>query len=416
MGKIKDRFKKLFTNSADISPELGEKDILEWLGIDQEDLKAKNSAVYFTCLKILSESLGKMPIKYYQKTEKGKRQVHGAPLHMLLSVRPNAFMTPTTFWGTVENNINHYGNAYVWIRKRRKCYGAEVADLWIMPAADTTVLVDDMGVFGGEKGDIYYRYTDRYSHEVYVFDSAEVMHFKNWFSFDGLVGESTRNILKNVISGDLESQSFMNQLYEKGMTASMALEYTGELSDNKVNALRKKYESYVSGAKNAGRIVPIPVGFKLTPLNVKLTDSQFFELKKYSALQIAASFGVKPNQLNNYEKSSYANSESQQLSFLVETMLYKLKQYEEEINYKLLSTDQLKDGYWFKFNEKALLRTDTKTQIEFLSQAINNGIYKPNEARELVDAPWAEGGDVLMVNGNYIPITQIGSQYGKGED
>ena len=28
--------------------------------------------------------------------------------------------------------------------------------------------------------------------------------------------------------------------------------------------------------------------------------------------------------------------------------------------------------------------------------------------------PAKEGGDVLMVNGNYIPITQIGEQYGKG--
>ena len=40
--------------------------------------------------------------------------------------------------------------------------------------------------------------------------------------------------------------------------------------------------------------------YKRQPLDIKLSDSQFFELKKYTALQIAAAFGVKPNQINDY--------------------------------------------------------------------------------------------------------------------
>ena len=68
---------------------------------------------------------------------------------------------------------------------------------------------------------------------------------------------------------------------------------------------------------------------KLNPLNLKLTDAQFLELKKYTALQIAGAFGIKPNQLNDYEKSSYANSEAQQQAFLTDTMLVILKGLEE---------------------------------------------------------------------------------------
>ena len=98
-------------------------------------------------------------------------------------------------------------------------------------------------------------------------------------------------------------------------------------------------------------------------------------------------------------------------------MSYRLKQYEEEINAKALLPQQSKDGYLFKFNEKAILRTDSKTQMENLSKAVNNGIYTPNEAREYLDLPMKEGGNILMVNGNYIPITDVGKQYGeKGEE
>ena len=55
--------------------------------------------------------------------------------------------------------------------------------------------------------------------------------------------------------------------------------------------------------------------------------------------------------------------------------------------------------------------------MENLTKAVNNGIYTPNEAREYLDVPMKEGGDILMVNGNYIPITDVGKQYEKkGED
>ena len=131
---------------------------------------------------------------------------------------------------------------------------------------------------------------------------------------------------------------------------------------------------------------------KLVPLDIKLTDSQFFELKKFNALQIAGAFGIKPNQINDYEKSSYANSEMQQLSFYVDTELFILKQYEEELNYKVLSIDEIDEECFYKFNEKVILRTDSKSQMESLSKAVNNGIYTPNEARSYLDMPSKEGG------------------------
>ena len=108
------------------------------------------------------------------------------------------------------------------------------------------------------------------------------------------------------------------------------------------------------------------------------------ELKKYGALQIAAAFGIKPVQINDYSKSSYSSSENQNLAFLVDTLLFILKQYEEELNYKLLSNKEIADGYFFKFNIGMLLRADMKTQIESITQAISNGLYTPNEGRAVI--------------------------------
>lgn len=393
--------------------------LLEWLGIDASgSRKAINEATYFTCLKMLSETMGKLPLKFYQQTERGRIRAEPSEAARILMTRPNQFMTPATFWTTVEFNCEHYGNAYVWIQTRyRKSgkYGGEYVPVayWPMPTKDVTVLIDDAGIFGNV-GRIYYRYADARSGETRVFRDDAVMHFKTWMSIDGLLGKSVREILAETVDSAAESQKYLNTLYKSGLSASMALQYTGEIDKAKRIALQNEYNSMLSGAKNAGKVVAVPLGFQLQPIKMSLADAQFIDLRKYTALQIAAAFGIKPNQLNDYEKSSYSNSEMQQLSFLVDTMLYRLAQYEQEINYKVLSKKEVLAGFFFKFNEKAILRTDTKTQMDAIRTGVNNALYTPNEGRELLDRPAIDGGDVLMCNGNYIPVTDVGKQWQKG--
>ncbi|HRL57000.1 MAG TPA: phage portal protein, partial [Lachnospira sp.] len=95
-------------------------------------------------------------------------------------------------------------------------------------------------------------------------------------------------------------------------------------------------------------------------------------------------------------------------------MLFVLKQYEEEVDYKLLTELEIKAGKYFRQNEKALLRTDSKTQMEILKEAVNNGLETVNEARRKLDLEDMEGGDVLIVNGTYVKLTDVGAAYKKG--
>lgn len=396
-------------NNAE-SIEMNNPKLLEWLGISSDTPKDKLSeATYFSCLKILSESIGKLPLHMYQKTEKGIIPSDETEKYSLLKLRPNPYMTSSTFWSTVEMNRNHYGNAYVW--KRHK--GSILKDLWIMPSKDVSIVIDDEGIFG--KADkIWYKYRDDKTRKEYIFNHDEVLHFKTSTTFDGITGLSVREILNYTVDGALQSQQFMNNLYKTGLTGKAVLEYTGDLDQSAKERLVKGFEEFSSGSKNAGKIIPVPLGMKLVPLDIKLTDSQFFELKKYSALQIAAAFGIKPNQINDFEKSSYASAEAQNLAFYVDTLLYIVKHYEEETTYKTLPTRLIKLGHHWKFNVNVILRADTKAQMESLSTAVQNGIYTPNEARRYLDQPIDEHGDKLMANGNYIPLSMLGNQYSKG--
>ena len=395
--------------------------LLEWLGVDKSDPKAINEATYFTCLKVLSETMGKLPLKLYEYKDGGGRERADPTIgERLLMERPNPYMTPATFWGTIETACEHYGNAYAWMQTvydRQGKFGGDyyVRAYWPMRSDYVQILMDDAGIFG-DAGKIYYKYSEPEGGREYVFPSEQVMHFKTWLTWDGITGKSVRDILKEMVEGAGSAQKYQKTLYKSGLAAAAVLQYTGDVDKTRRKKLQAEYNELLTGARNAGKVVAIPVGMTLQPLTYKLTDAQFYELKKYSALQIAAAFGVKPNQINDYEKSSYANSEAQQLAFLVDTMLYRITQYEQEINYKCLTREERENGKFFKFNEKALLRTDTAAQVNAITAAVQNGVYTPNEGRAFLDLPNREGGDQLIVNGNYIPLTRVGEAYGKEEN
>lgn len=411
---IKNVFSKVFNKFTNVnlkrdSPNNDE----SWLKIFENEKDLYKEVTYFTCLKLLSETLAKMPLKFYQKTDNGVFVADDTDLSFKLKYKPNNLMTPTIFWATVENNRNHYGNAYVWIRREYipKKYGGDlkIKDFWIMDSNSVSVYVLD-------SGELVYQYTDWITKQVYYFNQDEVLHFKTSSTFDGIIGKSVRDILKDTVSTNLSSQKFLNELNENGVSARLLLTVEADINDNKIAKVKRRLEEFTSGIKNAGKIVPIPDGMRVQPLDIKLTDAQFLEIRRYTALQIAGAFGVKPDMINDYSKSSYNSSEAQQLSFYVDTLQFILKQYEDEINYKLLLNREVKDGYFFKFNEKVLLRTDSSTQAEMLAKLVNNGIYTPNEARRKLDLNGVEHGDRLMMNGNYIPIEQVGQQYKKGGD
>ena len=283
--------------------------------------------------------------------------------------------------------------------------------LWILPSDEVEIWYDDQKVLS-DIPDIYYIYS--HGGKLYKFSSEEIIHVKSSMSFDGIKGIAVKDQLKLTIDGNVKAQKMLNQMYKSGFTAKAVMQYTSDLSETNLIKFKNKIEEFAGSDlddKEVKNIIPIPVGTTLTPLNVKLADSQFVEVKKYSALQIASAFGIKPNQIGDYEKSSYASSESQQLSFYKDTLLYILKQYEEELNYKLLSREEIDKGFYFKFNIAVLLRADQKTQIETLSQAVSNFIYTPNEARAYLDKPAMAGGNRLLGNGASIPVELAGTQY-----
>lgn len=406
-------FRKKVKKSADVK-EWSDSQILDlgkFLGIDisQYDEGRLSEVTYFACLKILSEAVAKLPLTLQKATKNGGvEDAAESPLYNTVRIRPNPFMTPSSFWEAMENNRNHFGNAYALIR-----YTNDTVELYPLSSENMTVKIPQDKRLS-QVTDLIYEYVYPETGETVVFPSENLLHFKSSTTFGGLLGVSVRDKLRMSLDGAKDSQAVLNEMYKSNMTGKAVVQYAGSQEIN--SELSRKFiqdmHDYAQGTKGTGKaFIPIPYGTTVTPLSLRLADEQFLELRKYTALQIASAFGIKPNQLNDYERASYANSEAQQLAFYAETMLSILKQYEEELNYKLLTARQIAEGYRFKFNVAAVLRGDTKAQVESLCQGIANGLYTPNEARRNLDLPSMEGGDRIYFNGSNIAVEDAGAQY-----
>ena len=397
------------TKSAANNEQMTLNQLLNWLGVHDVDRGVLSEATYYACLKVLSEAVGKLPLRIMQTTPNtGVKPMLMHPFYRMLHERPNRYMSASVFWTYMEFCRNHHGNAYAAIDTSNP----KRPQLWPLDPAKMTVYYDDGKKIISDVTDVYYVYSG--PEGSLVFKSEEVLHFKAHQTLDGIVGVSVREQLVNTIQGNIKAQEMVNKMYSSGMTAKAILQYTSDLNEELVQELAKNIENYSTGGlkdKGIENIIPLPFGTTLVPLNVKLADSQFLEVKQYSALQIAAAFGVKPYQIGDYTKSSYSSAEAQQLSFLVDTLLFNLKQYEEEISWKLLTDQDAADGLAAQFNTSVLLRTELQTLVSTLATAVQSFLFTPNEAREKLDLPHIEGGDQLLGNGNAIPVQYAGVQY-----
>jgi len=391
------------------------KALADFLGLDSDaDPDAMQEATYYTCLKIISEAIGRMPVQLTRTTDKGGvEDAEDHPLHDVLRLRPNRFMSATQFWSCMERHRLHYGNAFAWIKgsgTRRDMY-----ELWFMPNEEVEVFYDRTCAID-EVPDVYYFWST--GGRIRVLRSAEVLHMRSSDTVDGIMGIPMIDRLAGTVSGGLSAQEFHNSLISSGMTGKAVLQYAGEINADSEKVFAKNIAKYINGEyadDEIRNVIPIPVGTQLTPLNIKLSDAQFEELKKYNAIQIASAFGIKPQQIGDMTKTSYASSQAQNEAFYTDTLLFITKGYEEEVEYKGLSADDRSSGFHVSFDTSTTLKASFETEVKTLDVAVKGSLMTPDEARRRLKLPTVEGGDVLYANGNLIPLAMAGIQYTSGD-
>lgn len=380
---------------------------LNFLGIDPTNVRGKNAlkvATIFSCFRILTEGVGKLPLKMYHNNQKTNKHY----LYNLLKIRPNPLMSAIDFWKTVEFQRLLHGNALVYMEIDKKT--GFIKGLYPIDWGKVSqILVDDKHITNKE---MWYIIQDK--GVSFKLSSDEVLHFKG-LTDNGLVGISPIDYLVEVIENSKNAQAYINKFYKSGMQTSGIIQYVGDLDEKAEERFRSKFERMSNGIDNAHRISLLPIGYQYQAISQKLADSQFFENNNLTIREITSAFGVKMHQINDLSRATYSNLEETQKEFYIETLQPVLTVYEQETIYKCLRADEIENGWYLRFNIDVILRSDLAKRFESYQKAIQNGIYTSNEVREKEELEPKEGGDRLLVNGNMIPIEMAGTQYVKNQ-
>lgn len=398
---------KQIKNSVSINDE----EFLKMLGIDIGDINVKSTqalteATVFACIRILTDSVSKLTLKLYKDIDSNVEQYTGHYITNLLHGRFNDYMSNKDFFSCVEAQRNLHGNAFIYIKRG----SGFVRQLIPLDSSRVQIYIDDAGLLNS-RNMIWYVYTDLDGSQ-YKLKYGDIIHLKHT-TIDGLQGISPISSLSSIVENGKASQQFVNKFYKNGMQSKGIITYTGDMDTKAEKLFREKFEQMSSGINNAHRVSMIPLGFTYQDVSMKFADSQFLEINNFNALQIANSFGIKAHQLNNLERSTHTNIAEQQRQFYVDTLQGILTSYEQEFNYKLLTTKDRNAGMYFRFNVETMLRSDIEKRYEGYRTAIQNGFLTPNEVRRKEQLQPLDGGDNLICNGNMIPITQAGTQYTK---
>lgn len=411
-----DSIRSFFGSEKRQVAELNKDDELlaEWLGITREEINVKGRnalkvATVFSSIKILAESVSKLPIKIYKEDEYGIQKATRHYLYSLLKLRPNPYMSTMSFFGALETQKNLRGNSFANIEFDRRT--GKVKALWPIDSSNVTIYVDNIGILNS-KSKIWY--VVQVGGKQYKLMPEEMLHFKNGITLDGIVGVPTIDYLKASIQNAGAAEKFINNFYRQGLQVKGIVQYIGDLDEKAKENFRNNFESMSSGLKNSHRVALMPIGYQYTPMSLSMADAQFLENTELTIRQIATAFGIKMHQLNDLSKATHTNIEQQQRQFYTDTLQAILTMYEQELAYKLFLGSEIEQGYYTKFNVDAILRSSIKDRYEAYRIGIQSGFLMPNEARGKEDLPPEEGGDQLLVNGNMLPIHMAGQAYLKG--
>ncbi|WP_028471296.1 phage portal protein [Neptunomonas japonica] len=341
--------------------------------------QAMQLTTVFACVRVLSESMGMLPCKLFEQTDRIRKPATKHKLYSLLTIAPNDYMTAQEFWELLMVCLCLRGNFYAY---KVKVMGEVVELLPIDPGAVTPTLDTDYEP----------SYQVKFKNgTTETLTQDDIWHVRG-LTLDGLTGLNPVAYAREAIALGLATEEHGARMFKNGATPTGILKTAESLSDTAFNRLKEQFQENHQGMANSHKPMILEMGLDWKPISLNAEDSQFLETRKFQRDEICAIYRVPPHLVANLEKASFNNIEELGLSFVNYGLVSYMTRIESRINVGLLKPSD-RGRYYAKFNAAALLRGNLKARYESYGQGINWGILSPNDCRELEDMNPREGGD-----------------------
>lgn len=355
-----------------------------FFGVDNSTL-ATNETI-FSAITRLSNSMSSLPLKLYKNYE-----IQNTEIADLLTTEPNPNMTGFDFINILESSRNETGNGYAIIERDIR---GQPERLEPINSNNVTPVIEKNTrelwyEIRGEDGNKYYMH------------NADMIHVKHIRGSGGIVGINPIKVLSNANEFDKAVREFSLKEMQSA-SSSFILSYGANVDKDKRQRVVEDFKRFYRD--NGGILFKEP-GVEIKEMERKYIPADTLTSERITRSRVANVYNMPVTMLNDAEGQSYSSNEQLMIMFVQLTLMPIVRQYEQEFKRKLLTTAERKLGFYFKFNEKALLRADVATQADYYTKAIRSGWMKQDEVRQSEDLPPVGGNaDKLWVSGDLYPI------------
>jgi HK97 family phage portal protein len=351
--------------------------------------KTELNAIVSACIKIIAETVGKLPCYLYQVNEDGEHRILQHKNLDVLTRYPNDMQTTQDLLEMIIWHLCIDGNFYAVINKTKQGVIADIQPVQFPSSVSIQVVNRRIEYHINLNPQLPQQSAKR------VFTPDEVIHIKmggpNLLKGLGCVALARQSI-------DISSaqQRYAQTFTDNAAMPSAIVSAKESLTPDQYDDLVETVNSMVSG-DNAGCVGVVPAGVDWQSVSLNHRDAQFLEQQQYNRNSICSIFKVPPFMIGGTEGMKFSNYEQSMLGFYRDTIAPFLKRIEEAFSRKLQDVR-------FGIDEKELLRGDTAAALSYAKDLFSSGLISANEARNHLGLSNIKGGEnhQLAVNNNML--------------
>lgn len=397
MGLL-DRFKRSEKRNLE-NPKIpvSSKDLVKFFGLDNFASKsgvlvnndtALGVPAIWAAVNFISGTLAGLPLHVYRKTDNGRERVNSG-FAATLNSAVNDDLTSFNWRKYLFQEALTGGRSITYIQRTRR--GLPVDLYPLDPNGVTVEMGSNANGFPVKK----YKFNNK------VYDATDIIDIAFMVKSNQLDTRGPIATNKDAIGMAIAASNYGSKAFQAGGIPPAVLQ--GPFTSG--SAASRASEDVAAATQklaDEGRpVLALPMGHELKTVGFSPEQMQLLELQRFTIEQIARIYSLPPIFLQDLTRSTFTNSEQQDLHFVKHTLKRWIEQFEQEMNLKLFGR---RANQYVEMNVDGLLRGDFKTRMEAHATSVQNGIRTPNEVRDLENLTARDEGDNLMIQGATVPI------------
>jgi HK97 family phage portal protein len=371
-----------------------------WWQSGIEPYGTDSSAMVEACLSAYSQTVAMCPGDHWRANDKnGRDRVTNSALSRILRY-PNSYQSPSDFMLNATRSMYAEGNAYALALRNDRF---EIDELHLMDPKQSAPQV-------AVTGDVFYRLAgneiiDRQVSETLLVPARDVLHIRlhatrrrHPFPLvgDTPIAAAMQDIAQSNAMTQQQIQFYLNQARPSAVLTTDLI-----LDKDQVQFIRDRWDEQSKGLKAGGTPI-LTAGLKPQILSSNSKDAELADIMKLTDQKIALAFRV-PLQILGIGGTTMGSTEALMLQWIASGLGFALNHIEDA--YGLLFNLKGQPDEYVEFDTKALLRSAFKERIAGLAQAVQGGIFSPNEARAEESMSEVKFGDEPRVQQQVVPLS-----------